>query len=185
MKLEDRVRTDLSQANQKLEAANNLRSEALEDEVDLNEENESYFEEVEGYLEGELHQFESNLVSAAELVDAASGADELEEFDETVQEAGQSLVNAYSAAEHLYSMTEDVMAGGNEGLSDEIVLGSLSDMDYIDALNKSRADKEEAFDSYQQLLDRVVSEGVEIYSEDGLVTHIDVGRGSQEAEEYF
>lgn len=171
----------LEQAGSEFEDAYDDLLDSVESHGQLSETAEDYFEEAHDYISEELAEFQTGVLMASSDISEAEEVEDAEGTTEELQEAGQSLANAYRAANMLWNKAEGVIHNGDHSLESDISrIGTGVDTGaYNDSLNR----KEDAFEMYQEVLDDASGEVAEFYREHGMTSNMDFGLEHQQPEE--
>ncbi|QKQ98392.1 hypothetical protein GKQ38_02595 [Candidatus Nanohaloarchaea archaeon] len=171
----------LEQAGSEFEDSYDQMIQAIEDEGQMSDSAEDYFEEAHSYISEELGDFQTGVLSAHQKIQDASDIDDAEGATESLEDAGQSLANAYNAARVAYNKAEGVISNGDEAITSDISAIDMSqDMSELhDAVDQ----KEQAFEMYQDVLDTASAEVAEFYEDHGLISNMDFGLEHQQPEE--
>lgn len=165
----------LKDAEQQLEESYNNIERAIQAENNLTGRVESHLDDRKEDINGELDNYESELQDAYSMINNL-GHEDSKEAATAVENAGQHLVNAYVDATRFYNEASDIMHEGEDAIDQEAVLVSLdSGNSGAQIMNQATTAKEEAFEGYDQLLQETATKVTEMYSEEGMAWHMDVG----------
>lgn len=173
------IEGNLETAGTRLESAYDQMRTAVQDEGRMTEEVEDYFDSMEDRISDELEEFETNLYSAFEEVQSSDT--DIEDSTGYMEDAGQSLVNAYHVSNKLFDNAEGVLTSGDYDFESGSTHISLDDeTENMGEYSDSVAEKERAFSNYQTTLDNVARELVDQVQEQGMIMHLDVGLEQQQ-----
>jgi chromosome segregation ATPase len=179
----DNIESDLEEAGDDLQDAYDQLVASIEDEGKMTERVGEYFDNSLNYISDQLEGFQASILDAAGDIRGAEDSSDVEETVHTLEEAGQKLVNASYESRTAFSKGESVLYNGEEALESDVTsVDMYQEAENMDSLQDAMGQAGDAFESYQNVLDKVTSEMDQINKQDGIIGHYDFGLEHQQPE---
>lgn len=177
----DNIEADIEEAGRDFQEAYDQLIASVENEGRMTERVSEYFDDSHDYISDQLEEFQTNILDAVGDIKNAEDSSDLDETVYALEEAGQKLVNASYESKTAFSKGESVLYNGEEALESDITsIDMYQETENLDSLRDAMSEAGDAFDSYQDVLNQVISEVNEINMQDGIIGHYDFGLEHQQ-----